>query len=223
MLEDDISTVGHERHSDDDTVTQNATGSFLDTPDTEDTRNVTHLGIPKRTSVTPEAVSDFDLPSATQIVSPKRFETEDQLAKETTGEVSRSPVLVSRIDSVSDQPATAATTTVGSVSSTRINGEISLRDDSRKVSKIRRRSREKVYRLRGYTTVDKIRRKRQSQSRQRILRRLILALLAILSIYLLFQLYNPVRDWDEWSRILGFQTEQRAATIATTNGTSETR
>jgi hypothetical protein len=70
---------------------------------------------------------------------------------------------------------------------------------------IRRRSRQKVYRLKGYTTVAKINHKRQSERQQRFLRQLLVLLICILLLFLLFQLYNPIKDLSEWYRIIGIR------------------
>ena len=70
---------------------------------------------------------------------------------------------------------------------------------------IRRLTRQRVYRLQGYTTVSKINARRKSEKRQRILRQLLLILVIILVIILLFNLYNPIRDLTEWYRIIGIR------------------
>lgn len=72
-----------------------------------------------------------------------------------------------------------------------------------KTPPIRRRSRQKVYRLKGYTTVAKINRKYQMESQQRFLRQLLLMIGILLTLILLFELYNPIRDLSEWYRIIG--------------------
>lgn len=74
-----------------------------------------------------------------------------------------------------------------------------------KTKPIRRRSRQKVYRLKGYTTVAKINHKRQSERQQRFLRQLLVLLISILLLFLLFQLYNPIKDLSEWYRIIGIR------------------
>jgi hypothetical protein len=68
---------------------------------------------------------------------------------------------------------------------------------------IRRRSRVKVYRLKGYTTVAKVNRKRQSERQQRLLRRTLVFIIIVLLMILLFNLYNPIKDLTEWYRIIG--------------------
>lgn len=75
----------------------------------------------------------------------------------------------------------------------------------RKFKPIRRRSRQRVYRLLGYTTVSKINSRRKSEKRQRLLRQLLLILIIVLVIILLFHLYNPIRDLTEWYRIIGIK------------------
>ena len=74
-----------------------------------------------------------------------------------------------------------------------------------RVKPIRRRSRQKVYRLKGYTTVAKINHKRQSERQQRLLRQLLVFLICILLLFLAFQLYNPIKDLSEWYRIIGIR------------------
>ncbi len=85
---------------------------------------------------------------------------------------------------------------------------------------IRRNSREKVYRLKGYTTVAKVNRKYASERRQRILRRILTIIIAILTLILLFKLYNPFTDMGEWSRIFGIDSLNKTATSQTTSSVS---
>jgi len=77
------------------------------------------------------------------------------------------------------------------------------RDSKQAVKAIRRVGQERVYRLKGYTTVAKINRKRQSERQQRFLRRVLLILFAILLAILLMNIYNPIQDLSEWYRIIG--------------------
>lgn len=71
---------------------------------------------------------------------------------------------------------------------------------------IRRNSRERVYRLKGYTTVAKVNHKFASERRQRLLRRILTLIIISLTLILLFQLYNPIRDLSEWYRIIGIDS-----------------
>jgi hypothetical protein len=89
---------------------------------------------------------------------------------------------------------------------------------------IRRRSRERVYRLKGYTTVTKVNRKRQSERQQRILRRILVGIVIILLLILLFNLYNPIKNLSEWYRIIGIDdladlTKAKPLTTETTKNT----
>ncbi len=68
---------------------------------------------------------------------------------------------------------------------------------------IKRSSRQRVYRLQGYTTVSKINRRRQSEKRQRLLRELIIMIMLVVVLILLFQVFNPFKDMSEWYRIIG--------------------
>jgi hypothetical protein len=77
------------------------------------------------------------------------------------------------------------------------------RDSKQAVKAIRRVGQERVYRLKGYTTVAKINRKRQSERQQRFLRRLLLILFAVLLAILLLNVYNPIQNLSEWYRIIG--------------------
>ncbi|MDD2456952.1 MAG: hypothetical protein PHQ83_00405 [Eubacteriales bacterium] len=77
------------------------------------------------------------------------------------------------------------------------------RDSKQAVKAIRRVGKERVYRLKGYTTVAKINRKRQSERQQRFLRRILLILFAVLLAILLLNVYNPIQDLSEWYRIIG--------------------
>ncbi len=87
---------------------------------------------------------------------------------------------------------------------------------------IRRDSRERVYRLKGYTTVAKVNRRFASERRQRILRRILTVIIAILTLILLFKLYNPFTDLDEWSRIFGIDSLGKTTTArATTSSGSK--
>lgn len=91
----------------------------------------------------------------------------------------------------------------------------------RKVDRsIRRNSRERVYRLKGYTTIAKVNRKRQSEERQRLLRRLLIGIIAILTLFLLFQIYNPVKDLSEWYRVLGVKSFNDLTIQSTTSPTT---
>ncbi len=84
---------------------------------------------------------------------------------------------------------------------------------------IRRNSRERVYRLKGYTTVAKVQRKRQSEKKQRMLRRVLIGIIALLTVIILFQIYNPFKDMTEWTRILGIDT-LKELTQSSTGSTS---
>ncbi len=81
-----------------------------------------------------------------------------------------------------------------------------IRDTHQAARSIRRVGKERVFRLKGYTTVAKINRKRQAERQQRFLRQLLIIVMTILLIILLFNLYNPFRDLSEWSRIVGVRS-----------------
>ncbi len=77
------------------------------------------------------------------------------------------------------------------------------RKPNKKFKPIKRLSRQRVYRLKGYTTVAKINHKRQSERQQRLLRHLLIVFISVLLIMLLFYLYKPVKDLTELYRIIG--------------------
>lgn len=94
------------------------------------------------------------------------------------------------------------------------------RDSKQAVQAIKRVGQARVYRLKGYTTVAKINRKRQSERQQRFLRRILLILFAFLAAILLINLYNPVRDLSEWYRIIGVKHLSDAIDIPTMTSSS---
>ena len=73
----------------------------------------------------------------------------------------------------------------------------------KKIPPIKRRSRQRVYRLKGYTTVAKVNRKHQAEMQQQFLRKVLLYISIILMVIILFSIYNPFRDMSEWYRIIG--------------------
>ncbi|MEA4888310.1 MAG: hypothetical protein VB070_02440 [Clostridiaceae bacterium] len=77
------------------------------------------------------------------------------------------------------------------------------RKPHKKFKPIKRLSRQRVYRLKGYTTVAKINHKRQSERQQRLLRHLLIVFITVLLVMLLFYLYKPVKDLTELYRIIG--------------------
>lgn len=77
------------------------------------------------------------------------------------------------------------------------------RDSRQAVRSIRRVGKERVFRLKGYTTIAKVNRKRQAERQQRLLRRLLIIVITFLLVILLFNLYNPIRDLSEWYRVIG--------------------
>lgn len=90
------------------------------------------------------------------------------------------------------------------------------REGRQTVQAIKRVGKERVYRLKGYTTVAKINRKRQSERQQRFLRRILLFMFGILLMILLANVYNPIKDFSEWYRIIGVKHLTDAITLTTT-------
>lgn len=64
----------------------------------------------------------------------------------------------------------------------------------------------RIYRLKGYTTVDKVNRKYQQQKFQRTLRNLLTTIMIIIVLVILFILYNPFKDKAEWKKITGMDS-----------------
>jgi hypothetical protein len=91
-----------------------------------------------------------------------------------------------------------------------------------KAKPIRRRGRQRVYRLKGYTTMAKINRKRQSERQQRLLRHILIVIVVMLVVILMFNLYNPIRNLAEWYRIIGVDKIADLTKIQTTIQTTTT-
>ena len=72
--------------------------------------------------------------------------------------------------------------------------------------KIRRTGRERVYRLKGYTTVAKVNRKRHAERQQRFLRKFLFVIIAVLILVVLFTALNPFKDMSEFKKILGIES-----------------
>ena len=97
------------------------------------------------------------------------------------------------------------------------------RESQQTVQAIKRVGQERVYRLKGYTTVAKINRKRQSERQQRFLRRVLLVLFGFLLAILLANVYNPIKDFSEWYRIIGVRHLTDTAPTTTTSIITETQ
>lgn len=61
----------------------------------------------------------------------------------------------------------------------------------------------RIYRLKGYTTVDKINRKFQQERNQRTLRHLLTLLMIIILLVVIFAIYNPFTNMEELKKISG--------------------
>lgn len=77
----------------------------------------------------------------------------------------------------------------------------------------------RVYRLQGFTTVARIKRKFHQESRQRKLRNLLTALVIIIFVVVMLIIYNPIKDIPEWRKILGVDSlyGRQTDTIASNN------
>ncbi|MDD2427546.1 MAG: hypothetical protein PHR78_01910 [Eubacteriales bacterium] len=64
----------------------------------------------------------------------------------------------------------------------------------------------RIYRLKGYTTVDKVNRKYQQQKYQRTLQNVLTTLMIAIVLIILFVLYNPFKDKEEWKKITGMDS-----------------
>ncbi len=74
----------------------------------------------------------------------------------------------------------------------------------------------KIYRLKGYTTVDKINRKFQQERNQRSLRNILTFLMIVILLVILIAIYNPFTNIDELKKISGedslYKKQQESAT-----------
>ncbi|NLC39334.1 MAG: hypothetical protein GX763_00260 [Clostridiaceae bacterium] len=64
----------------------------------------------------------------------------------------------------------------------------------------------RVYRLKGYTTVDKVNRMYQQQKYQRTLRNILTTIMIAIALIIIFVLYNPFKDTEEWKKITGMDS-----------------
>lgn len=69
-----------------------------------------------------------------------------------------------------------------------------------------KRTGHKIYRLKGYTTVDKINRRFQQERSQRTLRHILTFLMVVILLIILIALYNPITNLDEIKKISGGQS-----------------
>lgn len=74
----------------------------------------------------------------------------------------------------------------------------------------------RIYRLKGFTTVARIKRKFKQENRQRKIRNLLTVMVIILFIIILLVIYNPIKDIPEWRKILGLDSAYGEQTIAET-------
>ncbi len=86
-----------------------------------------------------------------------------------------------------------------------------VRKQKKKRDRIRQTDRERVYKLRGYTTVESVIAKRKAQRRFRIAQRLTITLMCVgLLGYVVFR-NNPFTDFEEWMRMVGIHKAQNLA------------
>lgn len=71
----------------------------------------------------------------------------------------------------------------------------------------------RVYQLLGYTTAARVDRKYQLEKRQRGLRKVLTFVLALVILLILFSIYNPIKNWDEFKRVLGIESIMDETTI----------
>jgi len=91
---------------------------------------------------------------------------------------------------------------------------------TKKAKPIRRRGRQKVYRLKGYTTVAKVNRKRQAERQQRLLRRALLFVIVIIAVILMYNYINPFKNIAEFYRFIGISSLAEIITGKTTTQTT---
>ncbi len=81
----------------------------------------------------------------------------------------------------------------------------------------------RVYRLQGFTTVARIKRKFHQESRQRKLRNLLTVLVIIIFVVVMLIIYNPIKDIPEWRKILGVDSLYGEPTYAMASNNQDTR
>lgn len=64
----------------------------------------------------------------------------------------------------------------------------------------------RMYKLKGYTTYSKVKRKYQMERNQRLLRDLLTVLMIVILIVILAIIYNPFKDVAEFSKIFGWDS-----------------
>lgn len=82
----------------------------------------------------------------------------------------------------------------------------------------------RVYHLKGYTTVDKIKREFRRESREKKIRNILTILVIIIFVVIMLVIYNPIKDFSEWRKILGLDSiyaEQTTSTSGETIGDIE--
>ncbi len=76
----------------------------------------------------------------------------------------------------------------------------------------------RVYRLKGYTTIDKIKREFRRENREKKIRNILTILVIIIFVVIMLVIYNPIKDLSEWRKILGIDSVYAEQTI--TEGSS---
>ncbi|NMA18677.1 MAG: hypothetical protein GX939_08050 [Clostridiaceae bacterium] len=84
----------------------------------------------------------------------------------------------------------------------------------------------RMYKLKGYTTYSKVRRKYQMERNQRLLRDLLTVVMIIILIVILAIIYNPFKNAAEFSKIFGWDSkfeDPKSTVVYEESGPSETQ
>ena len=81
-----------------------------------------------------------------------------------------------------------------------------------------KRTGHRIYRLKGYTTVDKINRKFAQERYQRTLRNTLTFIMIVILLVILFVIYNPFTDVGELKKITGEDSYFKQRQTTETNG-----
>ncbi len=72
----------------------------------------------------------------------------------------------------------------------------------------------RTYHLKGYTTVDKIKREFRRENREKKIRNILTILVIIIFVAIMLVIYNPIKDISEWRKILGLDSIYAEQTTA---------
>lgn len=77
------------------------------------------------------------------------------------------------------------------------------KDTKSEIRNVKNFNKQKVYRLRGYTTTAKVDKKIRTEQNQRMLRNILVAAIFVLILAVLLIVFNPFKDLREIFRMIG--------------------